>query len=81
MAELKSKLSDRSKVRAADYALGPDYSEERYPEKPKIGGYSAQGSIMVETGAGDRDLLGARIQPRSRLAFSFVMVHHHRGPS
>ncbi len=58
-AALKSKLGDKGKISTSGYSLNPEYDQRPGHEKPTITGYTAQNSIIVETGA--IDLVGALI--------------------
>lgn len=58
-AALKSKLGDKGKISTGGYSLNPEYDERPGHEKARITGYSAQNSLIVETGA--INLVGALI--------------------
>lgn len=58
-AALKSKLGDKGKISTGNYSLNPQYDQHPGHEKPTITGYTAQNSIIVETGA--IDLVGPLI--------------------
>jgi uncharacterized protein len=58
-AALKSKLGDKGKISTGNYSLNPEYDQRPGREKPTITGYTAQNSIIVETGA--IDLVGPLI--------------------
>jgi uncharacterized protein YggE len=58
-AALKSKLGDKGKISTGGYSLNPQYDQRPGHENPTIIGYTAQNSIVVETGA--IDLVGALI--------------------
>ena len=58
-AALKSKLGDKGKISTGNYSLNPEYDQRPGRENPTITGYTAQNSIIVETGA--IDLVGALI--------------------
>jgi uncharacterized protein YggE len=58
-AALKAKLGDKGKISTGGYSLNPQYDQRPGHENPTIIGYTAQNSIVVETGA--IDLVGALI--------------------
>ncbi len=58
MDALKAKLAGKGKVSTSGYSLNPDY-EQGPLRTPKIIGYNAQNSIMIETAA--MDVLGPLI--------------------
>jgi uncharacterized protein len=56
---LKAALAGKGKVSTGGYSLTPDYEQTQHRTTPKIIGYNAQNSIIVQTGA--MDLLGKLI--------------------
>ena len=58
-AALKSKLGDKGKTSTGNYSLNPQYDNRPGRENQTIIGYTAQNSIIVETGA--IDLVGPLI--------------------
>jgi uncharacterized protein len=56
---LKAKLAGKGTVSTGGYALTPDYEQVEHRTRPKIIGYRAQNSIIIQTGA--MDLLGELI--------------------
>ena len=58
-AAVKAKLGDKGKISTGGYSLNPQYDQRPGHENPTIIGYTAQNSIVVETGA--IDLVGALI--------------------
>ena len=58
-AALKAKLGDKGKISTGGYSLNPQYDQRPGHENPTIIGYTAQNSIIVETGA--IDLVGPLI--------------------